>query len=102
MNRDSECSSNRWLLACYAPAISEIELLGKIQNEALPFARHDDLGFQTDQLPRKRSYPIGVTAGPTEVHPHVAAIGPTKARKRLRQRRDARLDVQPMAILAKR
>jgi hypothetical protein len=37
---------------------------------------------QTDQLPRKRSYPIDVIAGITNVHPHVAAIGPTEARKR--------------------
>jgi hypothetical protein len=36
-------------------------------------------------------HPIGVTAGPTKVHPHVAAFGPAQARKRLRERRDARL-----------
>jgi hypothetical protein len=47
--------------------------------------------LQADQLLRERSYPIGVTAAPTKVHPHVAAIGPTQARKRLRERREARL-----------
>jgi hypothetical protein len=47
--------------------------------------------LQGDQLLRERSHPIGVTAGPTKVHPHVAAIGPTQARKRLRERGDARI-----------
>jgi hypothetical protein len=42
--------------------------------------------LQADQLPRERSYPIDVTAGPTKVHPHVAAIGPTQVRKRLSER----------------
>ena len=38
----------------------------------------DDVGLQADQLLRERSYPIGVIpAHPPEVHPHVAAIGPT-------------------------
>src|SRR5262249_28405063 len=40
---------------------------------------------------RERSYPIGVTAAPTNVHPHVAAIGPTQVRKCLRERSDGRL-----------
>src|SRR6516165_997426 len=31
-----------------------------------------------------------VSVGPSNVHPHVAAIGPTQVRKRLRERRDAR------------
>jgi hypothetical protein len=48
-------------------------------------------GTQTDQFLRKRSYPIGVRGGPTKVHPHVAAIGPTQVRKRLRERGEARL-----------
>jgi hypothetical protein len=52
---------------------------------------HDDVGLQADQLLRKRSYPIGVTAVPPKVHPQVAAIGPTQARKRLRERRDESL-----------
>jgi hypothetical protein len=44
--------------------------------------------LQADQLLRERSYPIGVSASITKVHPHVAAIGPTQVRKRLRKRRD--------------
>jgi hypothetical protein len=44
--------------------------------------------LQADQLLRKRSHPIDVTAGPSKVHLHVAANSPTKARKRLRERRD--------------
>ena len=52
---------------------------------------HDDVGLQADQLLRERSYPIGVSAAPTKVHAHVAAIGPTEVRKRLRERRDATL-----------
>src|SRR6202043_1896720 len=51
----------------------------------------NDVGFQVNQLLRDRSYPIDVTAAPTKVHPHVAAIGPTQVRKRLRERRDAKL-----------
>ena len=54
---------------------------------------HDDVGLRADQLLRGRSYPIDVTAVAerTKVQPHVAAIGPTQVRKRLRERRDARL-----------
>ena len=51
----------------------------------------DDVGLQADQLLRERSYPIGVRAAPTKVHPHIAAIAPTQARKRLRERREVRL-----------
>src|SRR6516164_1382149 len=51
----------------------------------------DDVGLQADQLLRERSYPIGVTAPPTKVHPHVAGAGPTQVRKRLRECRDAGL-----------
>jgi hypothetical protein len=47
--------------------------------------------LQADQLLRERLYPIDVSAGPTKVDPHVAAIGPTQGRKRLRERRDVRL-----------
>jgi hypothetical protein len=54
-------------------------------------ACHDNVGLKADQLLRERSYPIVVTAGPTNVHPHVAAIGPPQVGKRLRERRDARL-----------
>jgi hypothetical protein len=41
---------------------------------------HDDVGLRDDQLPRERSYPIGVIAGPPKVDPHVAANGPTQIR----------------------
>src|SRR6516225_6950891 len=41
--------------------------------------------------PTECSYPIDVIAGPTKVDPHVAAIGPTQARKRLSEHRDLRL-----------
>jgi hypothetical protein len=51
----------------------------------------DDLGLQADQLLRELSYPIDVIARPADVDPHVAAIGPTQARKRLSERRDERL-----------
>ena len=44
-----------------------------------------DVGLQADQLLRERSYPIRIIAGPTNVHPHVAAVGPTQVRKRLRE-----------------
>jgi hypothetical protein len=43
--------------------------------------------LQADQL----SYSIDVTAAPPKVHPHVAANGPTQARKRLRARRVEKL-----------
>jgi hypothetical protein len=52
--------------------------------------------LQADQLLRERSYSIDVTAGPTKVDPHVATIGPTQARKRLRERREAGL---PLGIV---
>jgi hypothetical protein len=42
----------------------------------------------------KRSCPINVIAVPTKVHPHVAAIGPTQVRKRLRERGDATLPLK--------
>jgi len=47
----------------------------------------DDVGMQTDQLLRERSYPIVVIAVPPKVDPHVAAIDPTQVRKGLRERR---------------
>src|SRR5215468_6822105 len=50
-----------------------------------------DVGLQADQLLRERSYPIVVIAVPPKVHPHVAAIGPTEARKRLNERRNESL-----------
>jgi hypothetical protein len=52
---------------------------------------HDDVGLQADQLLRERSYPIDVTATPTKVHPHIAAINPTQIRKCLRERGEAAL-----------
>src|SRR6516165_7976409 len=54
-------------------------------------ACHDEVGLQTDQFLRERSYSIDVTDGRTEVHPQVAAIGPTQFRNRLSERRDASL-----------
>jgi hypothetical protein len=47
--------------------------------------------LQADQLLRKRSYPIDVTAAPPEVDPYIAAIGPTQVRKRFRERREVSL-----------
>src|SRR5439155_24027539 len=47
----------------------------------------EDVGLQADQLLRERWYPIGVTTAPPKVHSHVAAIGPTHARKCLSERR---------------
>jgi hypothetical protein len=52
---------------------------------------HDDVGLQADQLLRERSDPIDVTAGPPKVDHHVAAIGPTQVRKRLREGRTLKL-----------
>jgi hypothetical protein len=61
-------------------------------------ARTTDIGnpcwLQADQLLRERSHPIGVTAGPTKVHPHVAVIVPTQVRKRLSERRVAMLPLR--------
>src|SRR6516165_8992391 len=54
-------------------------------------ARHDDVGFQADQLVCERWYPIDVSAGPTKVHPRAAAIGPTQARNSLSERGTATL-----------
>jgi hypothetical protein len=47
--------------------------------------------LQANQLLRERSYPIGVTAAPPKIDPQMAANGPTQVRKRLRERRDAKL-----------
>ena len=46
---------------------------------------HYDVGLQTGQLLGERSYPIVLTATPTKVHPHVAAIDPAQVRERLRE-----------------
>ena len=43
-------------------------------------------GLQADQLLRERWCPIDVFAVPPNVHPHVAAIDPTQARKGLRDK----------------
>jgi hypothetical protein len=56
----------------------------------------DDIGLRVDQLLRERPYPIDVTAAPTKVHPHVAAIVPT--RKRLSKRRIATLPLRIIFI----
>jgi len=50
---------------------------------------------------RERSYPIDVTAGPKQVQPRVAAIGPTQVRKRLSERRDENL-LQGVVFVARR
>jgi hypothetical protein len=49
----------------------------------------DDVGLQADQLLRERWYPIDRRT--PKVHPHIAAIGPTQARKRLSERRNVSL-----------
>src|SRR5262249_51253348 len=54
-------------------------------------ACQDDVGLQADQLLRRRAYLIDVSAGPTKVHSHAAALGPAQARKRLRERRELSL-----------
>jgi hypothetical protein len=54
----------------------------------------DDVGLQTDQLLRERPYPIDVSAAPTNIHPHVAAIGPTQVSKRLSERRIAKFPLR--------
>src|SRR5262249_46609676 len=51
----------------------------------------DDVGLQADQLCRECSYPIDVTATPSKVHPHVTAVGPTQACKRLNERGEVSL-----------
>jgi hypothetical protein len=43
--------------------------------------------LQADQLLRERWCPIDAFAVPPNVHPHVAAIDPTQARKGLREHR---------------
>src|SRR5262249_32499182 len=52
--------------------------------------RDDDVRLEADQLLREGSIPIGVTASPTNIHSHVAAIGPTQVRKRSCERREAK------------
>jgi hypothetical protein len=47
--------------------------------------------LQADQLLRESLYSIDVIAEPTRVHPHVAAIGQTQARKRLCEGRVGKL-----------
>jgi hypothetical protein len=54
----------------------------------------DYVGLQTNQLLSERSYPIDVTAAPTKVDPHVAAVGPTQVRKPSRESRVARLPLR--------
>jgi hypothetical protein len=50
--------------------------------------------LQTNQILRECSHPIVVTAGPTKVHPHIAAIGPTPVCKRVSERRVAKLPLR--------
>jgi hypothetical protein len=49
---------------------------------------HDDVGLRADQFLCERRYPIDAIAVQPKVDPHVAAIGPTQARKRLNERGD--------------
>ena len=51
----------------------------------------DDVGLQANQFPRERVHPIDVIAVQPTVHPHVAAIDPTEASKRLNERRNESL-----------
>jgi hypothetical protein len=55
--------------------------------------------LQADQLLREPLDPIDVTAAPPKVHPHVAAIGPAQARKRLRERRVATLPLRIVFVV---
>src|SRR6516225_4200899 len=48
----------------------------------------NDVGLQADQVLRERPYPIYVIAAPPKDDLHVTALGPTEARKRLRERRE--------------
>jgi hypothetical protein len=54
--------------------------------------------LQADQLLRERSCPIAVIAVPPKVDPHVAAVGPTQVRKRLRESREAKLPLRIVII----
>jgi hypothetical protein len=56
------------------------------------------VGLQAGQLGRERSYPIDVKAGPTNVYSHVPAIGPTQARKRLRERGIPKLHLRSIFV----
>src|SRR5271166_1511066 len=44
-------------------------------------ACEDHVGLQVDQFFREHPHPIDVATGPTNVHPHVAAICPTQLLK---------------------
>src|SRR6516162_2573710 len=50
-------------------------------------ACQDDVGLQAHQFFREYPHPVSIAGGPTNIDAHVAAIGPTQARKRLRERR---------------
>ena len=43
----------------------------------------DHIRLEINQLFREHPQPVNVAAGPTNLHPHVAAIGPTQFRKPL-------------------
>ena len=62
---------------------------------AVPFV---DVGLQADQLLRKRSHAIVITAMPPKVHPHVAAVAPTQVRKSLSERRVAKLTLRVVFV----
>ena len=56
----------------------------------VPFVRTIS-GFEPTNSCASAWCPINVITEPSKVHAHVAAIGPTQVRKRLRERREARL-----------
>ena len=54
----------------------------------------DHVGLQVDQLFREHPHPVDVAGGPTNVHPQIAAIGPTQLRKPLRERGEPGLSLR--------
>ena len=49
------------------------------------------VGAGLTSIGHERSRPIDAIPATPKVHPHIAAIGPTQARKRLRERREPSL-----------
>ena len=48
--------------------------------------REDHVGLQADQLFREHPHPVEIAGSPTNIHPHVAAIGPAQVCKGLSER----------------
>jgi hypothetical protein len=80
-------------LATGSPAVAKTIGIVRVSpgNGRQDRACQDDVGLQANQLLRQRSHAIDVIAVPPKIHPQVAAIGPTQARKRFRERRDVSL-----------